>query len=128
MQVFNRGSFQLTQTSIEPCRLLFATVVVNYDNQAISKKSCNVASFSFDGAACLEACWCYCRWVGHVIREPCDFLCPGCMPSMGTVILSAVASLFVLLPLCIIFWGTLCCGIINSGRFLFIALSQSSDI
>ena len=100
------------------------------DNHAISKKSCNVASFSFDGAACLEACWCYCQWFGHIIRETCDFLCPGCMPSMETVILSSsdATTLCVLLPLCIIFSATLRCGIIKSRQVLFInALSQSSS-
>ena len=76
MQVFNRGSFQLARILIDPCRLnLFATC---NDNQAISKKSYNVVSFSVDGAACLKGCWCDCKRVGHVIREPCDFVCPGC--------------------------------------------------
>ena len=53
MQVFNSCSLQLARTLIDPSQLLFAT---NSDNQAISKKSYNVASFSVDGAACWEAC------------------------------------------------------------------------
>ena len=67
--------WDLTYFPVDPCRRLFATC---NDNQAISKKSCYVASFFVDGAACLEAFCCDCKRVGQLIREPCDFVCPGC--------------------------------------------------
>ena len=68
------NSLKHRSTPADFCLLfVMRRVVVVANNQAISKKSCKVASFSFNGAACLEACLCDCKWVAHVIRELCSF-------------------------------------------------------